>query len=43
MAHGGVLFVIVTLRDEDLCRIISARKVTRHEQERYYTGDRETW
>ena len=43
MAHGGVLFVIMTLRDEDLCRIISARKATRHEQDRYYAGDREIW
>jgi uncharacterized DUF497 family protein len=43
MARGGVLFVIVTLRDEDLCRIISARKATRHEQDRYYAGDHEIW
>ena len=43
MAHGGILFVIVTLRDQDLCRIISARKATRHEQDRYYAGDREIW
>ena len=43
MAHRDVLFVIVTLRDEDICRIISARKATRHEQERYYAGNRETW
>ena len=42
-ARGGVLFVIVTLRGEDRCRIISARKATRHEQDRYYAGDRETW
>jgi len=43
MAHGHVLFVIVTLRGEDTCRIISARKATRHEQDRYYAGNRETW
>jgi uncharacterized protein len=43
MARGDVLFVIVTLRGEDSCRIISARKATRHEQERYYAGNRETW
>ena len=43
MAGGDVLFVIVTLRDEDRCRIISARKATRHEQDRYYAGDREAW
>ncbi len=42
MTHGDVLFVIVTLRDEDTCRIISARKATRHEQDRYYAGNRET-
>jgi uncharacterized DUF497 family protein len=43
MADGDVLFVIVTLRGEDTCRIISARKATRHEQDRYYSGNRETW
>jgi uncharacterized protein len=43
MAHADVLFVIVTLRGEDTCRIISARKATRHEQDRYYAGNRETW
>ena len=43
MARDDVLFVIVTLRDEDTCRIISARKATRHEQDRYYPGNRETW
>ena len=43
MAYSDVLFVIVTLRDEDICRIESARKATRHEQDRYYTGNRETW
>jgi hypothetical protein len=39
------LFVqpLVTLRDEDICRIISARKATRHEQDRYYAGNRDTW
>jgi uncharacterized protein len=42
-AQGDVLFVIVTLRGEDSCRIISARKATRHEQDRYYAGRRETW
>src|SRR6266700_5741792 len=34
---------VVTLRGEDSCRIISARKATRHEQDRYYAGHRETW
>jgi uncharacterized DUF497 family protein len=43
MARAKVLFVVVTLPGEDTCRIISARKATRHEQERYYAGDRETW
>jgi hypothetical protein len=43
MAHGKVLFVIATLRGEDVCRIISARKATRHEQDRYYAGNREAW
>jgi uncharacterized DUF497 family protein len=42
-ARGDILVVIVTLRGEDSCRIISARKATRHEQDRYYAGDRETW
>ncbi len=43
MAHGQVLFVIATLHDANTCRIISARKATRHEQDRYYAGDGETW
>ena len=43
MARGEVLFVIVTLRDEDACRIISARKAARHEQDWYYAGNRESW
>jgi len=43
MAHRDVLFVVVTVRDDDICRIISARKATRHEQDRYYAGDREKW
>lgn len=43
MARRGVLFVIVTLRDKDVCRIISARKASRHEQNRYYADNRETW
>jgi uncharacterized DUF497 family protein len=42
-AFSNVLFVVTTLRGDDTCRIISARKATRHEQDRYYTGDRETW
>lgn len=43
MAQGRVLFVVTTLREENTCRIITARKATRHEQDRYYAGDRETW
>jgi uncharacterized DUF497 family protein len=43
MAHGRMLFVVATLRGENTCRIISARKATRNEQDRYYAGDRETW
>ena len=43
MAHGRVLFAVATFRSERICRIISARKATKHEQDRYYAGDRETW
>src|SRR5882724_4477866 len=32
---------VITLRGEDSCRIISARKATRREQDRYYAGHRE--
>ena len=42
-AVGNVLFVVITLRGERTCRIISARRATRYEQDRYYAGDRETW
>ena len=38
MTRGNVLFVVTTMRDEDLCRIISARKAIRHEQDRYYAA-----
>ena len=43
MARSNVLFVIVTMPGEDSYRIISARKATRHEQDRYYAGDQEAW
>lgn len=43
MAFGGVLFVVTTRRDDKTCRIISARRATRHEQDRYYSDDREAW
>ena len=43
MAHGSLLFVVITLRTEESCRIISARKARRHEQDAYYASKRETW
>jgi hypothetical protein len=43
MARDKVLFVVVTLRGEDTYRIISARKATRNEQDRYHAGDLEIW
>jgi uncharacterized DUF497 family protein len=43
MAHGAILFVVTTMRSETACRVISARRATRHEQDRYYAGDREAW
>jgi uncharacterized DUF497 family protein len=43
MAIHNILFVITTTHGDDTCRIISARRATRHEQERYYTHDREAW
>lgn len=43
MAVGSILFVVTTQRDDRMCRIISARRATRHEQDRYYAGDREAW
>lgn len=35
--HGRVLFVVYTWRGDNI-RIISARKATKDERERYYTG-----
>lgn len=43
MSRGGVLFVVVINRDERTKRIISARKATKHEQNRYHAGDHEVW
>jgi uncharacterized DUF497 family protein len=43
MAQGRILFVVMTMRGEEVCHIISARTATRHEQDRYYAGDREGW
>ena len=36
LVEGSVLFVVFTERDENLIRIISARRANRHEQDRYY-------
>jgi uncharacterized protein len=36
-AHGRVLFVVYTWRGDNI-RIISARKATKDERERYYQG-----
>jgi len=38
MTRGNVLFVVTAMRDENLYRIISARRATRHEQDRYYAS-----
>jgi len=43
ISSSRVLFVVTTSRGEDSCRIISARKATRHEEDQYYKGDREAW
>jgi uncharacterized DUF497 family protein len=43
MAAYHVLFIITTSRGENRCRIISARRATRHEQDRYYAHHREAW
>ena len=36
MDRGRVLFVVTVMPDENVCRIISARKATRDEQEQYF-------
>jgi uncharacterized protein len=36
--RGTVLFVVTVMPEENLCRIISARKATRYEQEQYFQG-----
>jgi hypothetical protein len=38
MDRGEVLFVVTVMPDENICRIISARKATRHEQEQCFQG-----
>lgn len=43
MAAGNVLLVITTTRGADTCRIISARRATRHEQDRYYANHPQAW
>lgn len=43
LSKRRVLFVVLTQRSENVCRIISARKATKNEEDRYYAGDRETW
>jgi uncharacterized DUF497 family protein len=43
MAERRILFVVVTMLNEEVCHIISARKADRHEQDRYYATDRENW
>jgi uncharacterized DUF497 family protein len=43
MGRSTVLFVVTTSRGEARCRIISARRATRHEQDRYYSGDSQDW
>ena len=35
MLRGVVFLIVTTMRGDDVCRIISARKATRHEQRRY--------
>ncbi len=43
LSRRRVLFVVTTQRGKNLCRVISARKATRDEENRYYAGDREAW
>ncbi len=43
MSSGGILFVVATYRDEETRRLISARKATKDEKDRYHAGDREIW
>jgi uncharacterized DUF497 family protein len=41
LAWQEILFVVTTMRGDDTCRLISARRATRHEEDRYYAGDLE--
>lgn len=43
MAIGKVLFVVTTWRGARTCRIISARRATRHEEDQYYANHSEAW
>ena len=43
ISNAGILFVVTTNRVENTRRIISARKATKPEKDRYYAGDREIW
>ena len=43
MSSEGILFVVAAYRDENVRRIISARKATKDEKDRYHAGDREIW
>ena len=36
MYRGIVLFVVTVMRGDNVCRIISARKATRREEEKYF-------
>jgi uncharacterized DUF497 family protein len=36
--RATVLFVVTVVISQNVCRIISARKATRHEQEQYFQG-----
>jgi uncharacterized DUF497 family protein len=38
MGRAGILFVVSVLRSKDLTRIISVRKVGKHEEHWYYHG-----
>ncbi len=43
MSNDRILFVVTTMRGNATSRIISARRATRHEQDRYYAGDGDAW
>jgi len=43
MAMSRALFVVTTARGADMCRIISVRRATRHEEDWDYKSDREAW